>query len=274
MLTNSTKPLGSSLIVTVMGFVLVIMWSTHLVLDVELSSYNFRRVVQVTFFLLVLILCLSRFSTLKIFDYLPLSAKLMILIALFLGSVSALQSQFPMKGLQEVGLYCFLILSTWVVADSVNEKNLVRVVIVTGSAIGLYGFGYLFQYAIHLQYPPDSWMHTVYGFTNPRTLNHAQNWLIPLLALLPLLANEKTTLLKRLSWLPLTVMYFFLFLSESRGVALALLTSAVICYVFVQGSMKPLLRIHCKALIAGLLIDMCINYPKTSPNMHRQYALL
>lgn len=230
------------------------MWTALLIWDFGLSSYNFRRVTQVVYLSAAFGVFIFCCHPLKGSVHLPVLAKILIILGLLFGTLSALMSQYPEKGLQEVGLYSLLIMSSLLLAKSIDERKLISVISLIGIAIGFYAFGYLFQYAIHLQYPPDAWMHTVYGFTNPRILNHAQNCLIPLLALLPMVSKDKLPLIQILSWIPLIVMYFFLFLSESRGITLSLLVSGIAGYFCFKEPMKQLIRIHGRALIVGLFL--------------------
>ncbi len=236
-----------------MTLTLLAMWSALQIWDFGLSSYNFRRVVQVVFLSVASGLFMVCYQSLNGFAYLPVLARVLIFLGLGFGSCSALMSEYPLKGIQEVGLYGLLMMSTLLLAKSIDERKLAGIISVIGMAIGLYGFGYLFHYAVYLQYPPESWMHTIYGFTNPRILNHAQNWLIPLLALLPLLSKSKGSLVHRLSWIPLMIMYFFIFLSQSRGILLSLVMSGIAIYFCFQKVITPIIRVHTKALMVGLI---------------------
>ncbi|WP_257252840.1 MULTISPECIES: O-antigen ligase [unclassified Endozoicomonas] len=252
MFTVIHQSLQKNAVFLLITLTLLAMWSALLIWNFGLSSYNFRRVVQVIFLSVIFGVFLS-YQTLNGFAQLPFLAKVLIFPGLVFGSCSALMSEYPVKGIQEVGLYGLLMMSSLLLAKSIDERRLAGVISVIGLAIGLYGFGYLFHYAVYLQYPPDAWRHTVYGFTNPRILNHAQNWLIPLLALLPLLSKDMGSLVQRLSWVPLVVMYFFVFLSESRGIVLSLIMSGIAIYLCFRKAITAIIRVHIKALIVGLL---------------------
>lgn len=179
----------------------------------------------------------------------------LILLVLFFGSVSSAISEFSYKSVQEVGLYSLLLTSSvFFSAADLDENKIVFLVGLFGLGVCLYTFGYVFNYIVHLQFPPENWSSTLYDFSNPRIFNHAQNWLIPLLAFLPLTYDGKYNLLKRLSWLPIVFMYFFLLLSEGRGVALSLLVAIFTTLTLLLQQSKELTLIHVKSFAAGFAI--------------------
>ena len=209
------------------SLVVACLWSGLLDFEFSPSGYNAKRVAQCGLLLGILILyCLPsvRKQINHVFEKLPDLALILIILSLLFGVCSALLSEFVHKGLQEVGLYALLILNAVFLATSgLDERQLLRVIAVIGVGMGVYVFGYLFRYALYLEYPGKSWMFSIYQFSHPRTLNHTQNWLIPLFALLPLASAGQSTLIRRLSWFPVASMYFLLLVSAGRGVSLALL---------------------------------------------------
>ncbi len=166
-----------------------------------------------------------------------------------LGTISSLLSAYPAKGLQEVGLYALLFCMTIVVSISRNNEQLI-IPWLWVISIGLlfYTIGYFFQYILYLQFKPKAWMYSIHEYSNPRTFNHVQGWLIPLLALLPLFAKG---VFKRLSWFGLSVLYFYLLVTSVRGLPLAMIASAFITLLAFKPQAKLLLKVHAKAFVFG-----------------------
>ena len=241
---------------------IVFLWCGLLYFDFSPSGYNIKRVVQSGWFLLIFILLLQRGVRKEINQVLlciPPASLLLITAAIVAGIISSFLAEYPYKGIQEVSLYSLLFLGVLFIAGSnLSNKQIVIVIACMGAGVTLYFYGFLFQYAVHIQYPPGAWMHTTYQFSNPRSLNHAQNWLIPLFSLLPVFSAKYSGIVKGLSWAPVVLMYFFLFLTSGRGLTLALLVTFVGSYCLFRKGVVPLLRVHLYSSMIGLLIYLLL----------------
>ncbi|WP_263080482.1 O-antigen ligase family protein [Endozoicomonas sp. Mp262] len=221
------------------------------------AGFNIKRLLLTLFFVAVLIVPLvsGAFRQKLYFRIIetPLHLRGLFGGVIVLGFISSLLSSFPERGLQEVGLYLLLTLAVLAISISdIDEKKLVYGLVFIGVAIGLYSLGYGFKYLIYLDYGIHSWPYSIYQFSNPRALNHAQGWLIPLFALLPLCTLPSTEILRKIRWLPLVAMYFFMLVSGTRGLPLALMMAFAVAVWLFGGLIRPLALIHAKAFMVAL----------------------
>ncbi|WP_422132555.1 O-antigen ligase family protein [Endozoicomonas sp. ALD040] len=221
-------------------------------------DYNRKRLYQFVFFLFIIFFVFKLFFEKGFCFFLDQFSSLSLLlvgILLVLCTISSFNSLYFLKSIQEIGLYCLIFLSClYLRSEEIRENELIFSISLIGGSVVVYFFTYLFDYVIYLKFPPEAWSNTIHNFSNPREMNHAQNWLIPFLALLPLISNRKYKLLGRLSWLPIIFMYFFLIMSEGRGVSIAIILSiAFTCYLFPKFS-KVLAFTHLKSFGFGLFL--------------------
>ena len=237
---------------------LVFLWSGLLHFGFSPSGYNIKRVVQTGWFFLLCIFIFNKNTRERIHQVvvaIPPIVLFLFMVAMTAGVISSFLAEYPYKGIQEVGLYALLFFSVlFVAASDISNKQIVFIVACLGAGVVLYFYGYLFRYAVYIQNPPETWMHTIYQFSNPRSLNHVQNWLMPLFGLLPVLASKHSNFIRGLSWLPLTLMYFFLFLTGGRGLTLALVVTFTGSYYLFRKSILTLLKVQLYSAVVGFLV--------------------
>ena len=236
-------------------FLLFLPCSGVFYLEFSPLGYNFQRLI---FSIFCLFCFLSIFK--KILSGQPVfffSKFFLLILSLVIGfgTFSAISSKVFYKSIQEVSLYGLFVISAFAIAsENFREKEFIVGFCFIGFSILIYFYGFIFIYALCLEFPPKSWANTIYQYSNPRTLNHIQNWLIPIFSLLPFFTKEELPLVRKLSWLPLVIMYFFLFLSSGRGVSLALVSSMLISLFLFRKSILELLIVHMKGIWWGFLL--------------------
>ena len=213
--------------------------SGFLPFDFSPNGYNSKRVAQVSlafaFFVAFIVSSSFRRSILNQIKFVHPMARMATLAIFILGTVSALCAEYPGKALQGVSLYLLLVFMTLALAGinkATNEKDWLCLLGILGFGLAIYSLGYVFNYALYLNYQPYTWMYSLYSYSNPRSFNHVQAWLIPLLVLLPIATRHRSRFAQFLAWFPVACLYFFLLVSGSRGLPLALLAAFAFGYVF------------------------------------------
>ncbi len=238
-------------------------WSGLLYYAFSPAGFNIKRVLLSAFFLILLVFFLSsavfRERLTARLATIPRGTIYLWVSVIVWGSLSSLQSAYPERGLLEVSLYMLLLFSGLAISVSgISEKGLLYGVAVIGGAIGLYTFGYGFRYILHLKYESDTWMYSIYQFSHQRTLNHAQSWLIPLFALLPLCLSPVSVALRKLCWFPVIAMYFFMLVSGGRGLPLMLFCSLLLTFILFRNESRQLVVVNCKAFLAGATLYLIL----------------
>ncbi|MGI9274962.1 MAG: O-antigen ligase family protein [Endozoicomonas sp.] len=230
-----------------------------LLFDFSPRGFNARRVALVLSGLAVcLALCLSgryRQSFRRQIQQIHPGCRWGLLAVFLLGLLSALQADYPEKGLQEVGLHLLLLIMTLAVSVSaLNERSITVLLWLCAGGLLSYCSGYLFYYALYLNYPPDYWSYSLYNYASPRNFNHIQGWLIPLAVLLPLASQHALGLVRKLSCLPLAALYFFMLVSGGRGLPLALAGAWVMSYLLFRQYTGRQLVLHIKTFMLGAAV--------------------
>lgn len=159
-----------------------------------------------------------------------------LLVALTAGSVA--MSAHPLVALREVLLLCGMWLVAHVVADDMRRHSVVLPLRALCAGTVLYGSGVLMLLGLYLStgYPLQAW-ETLFGFDNPRFLNHVLTVTVPLVAVLA--ARQDTSSTWR--WMARTAGVMngaLMFITYGRATPLALAVALMVAVWACRGGIR------------------------------------
>jgi len=168
-----------------------------------------------------------------------------ILISLLLLSISILQTEYPVYGIVEVGLYLLLFWVALITANITNSHKYGRYAVITSACFLVFFYvlkfslGYTFYLLEFKDFPlwPANGIKTgVIGFVNIRFFNQVQVFTLPLLLGGALFAIQKQKLAGYFLLVLSANWWMLLIESAGRGVFLSTLTAALIVLYFFRES--------------------------------------
>ena len=254
---NFKKNIFDDIPFLVTGFIVCILLTGLISPSFSPMGYNIQRLLPLlvtpVFFALIFFPFAKNFRKLFIARLKQVSTyyRLSLILIFFIGIFSSASSAYPDKGIQEVGLYlCFLFLAFFVGSSTVSDNSITIFAQGVSASLLIYSVGYIFQYLLFLEYKPYHWMFSVHEYSNPRTFNHVQAWLIPIMALLPIIKHGRS---QKFSLFGLSILYFYLLITAGRGLPLSLILSFIVTFIFFKVQALRLFTVHGKGFVFGLL---------------------
>lgn len=224
----------------------------------ELLGYNWHRAALLFFVALSALSVLAseevRLRVAVQLTHVPRAARAGIWIAICLGLISTTVAQFPLLALQEVLLFVALLGSALVLSTMPGAADPRLLVIPTSAVMLIFLVQYPFDLAIVLFHSDKSALsESIRGFANRRFLNDAQAFIIPLLALLPLLVKASWPRYVRIAlWVGAVFFVCLVFVSAGRGILLALIGSGLTGAIAGGPSGRRFALDYAKLLLLGL----------------------
>ncbi len=224
-----------------------------------LPSYDERRILELLLVVLVVFWFLfGGDKSISIISNWKISIKVLLLLVITLGSISAYLSPVPRYALEEVSLFgglfftsCFTA-SLWVKYSESLVKYLVYSILL-GVILYMIGFytGYL---AAYLENIPLKFPEPFFGFSNIRAFNQYQLWTLALLSLPILSFNIQRRSLRWGLYLSFVAWWVLFFYSGSRGVIVAWFAAMLVTGGIYWKLSRPLLVLQVQGSVSGLLI--------------------
>jgi putative inorganic carbon (hco3(-)) transporter len=224
----------------------------------ELLGYNWHRLA------LLFLLVLSALSVLASEEvrlrvaaqlaHLPRVARAGIWIAISFGLLSAAKSQFPWLAFQEILLFVSLLGAALVLSTTPGAADARLMVFPALAAMLVFAVQYPFDLAIVLLHSDQNALsESIRGFANRRFLNDAQAFIIPLVALLPLLMQASWLKYVRIAlWVGAVFFVCLVFVSAGRGILLALIGGGLTAALAGGTDGRRFALSYTKLLVAGL----------------------
>lgn len=224
----------------------------------ELLGYNWHRVA------LLLLLAISaagmaaseevRHRVAAQLGHVPRAARAGFWVIISVGLLSASVSQFPWLALQEILLFVALLGAALVLSTTPHAADPRLLVFPTLVAMLILAVQYPFDLAI-VFFHSDQYVlsASIRGFANRRFLNDAQAFIIPLVALLPLLIHVSWPRYARIAlWFGAVFFSCLIFVSAGRGILLALVGSGLIAALTGGAAGRRFALGYSKLLLSGL----------------------